>query len=660
MKLISVVIPTFDRQAATDGAIESVTPSDPSPFEIVVVDDCGTVPYKYERYTNSSGVPVTVVRTATNGGPGLARKLGVEKSRGCVIAFLDSDDVFEPGWADCILTEVLRTEEALRNSLFIGGNVSGGSVVQRRCVQLLASIPTQLVPLCLRIVTSAFNPFYTPATAMSKQICAFLRSGRYCEDYYTNAMAIFKAQRIVVLATTACTISRSPGSRGGLSELKTEMKEGESCVRRMMLHSQTVPLCYRAMVPLGMCYAALRPRLKSLLSKFALSYDLYTNEAENQSDVDTKCTSKSLRLAILGTRGIPARYGGFETFAEELATGLCARGFDVTVFCESGEKPAPAVLQGVRLRYKSAPALGPVQTILFDLKCLWAARKGYDVVYMLGYGAAPFCLIPRLWGSEVWINPDGLEWARAKWGRMAKLYFRLMEWSSLRVANRIIADSEAVAASLTSRHGRLRACTVIEYGCEIVETPPSAEPLAEWSLVKEGYYLVVCRLEPENHVLEILQAFQRSGSKKQLIVIGNHLSQAPYLERIRAVQDSRVRMIGTVYDQTKLISLRYHSFAYIHGHSVGGTNPSLLEAMGCGNLIFAHDNPFNRETLREHGVYFNGPEDLAQEIDRAERQSCDLSTLRACAQIRAREGYHWPNIIEKYVRLLEPIRSNNI
>jgi len=377
----------------------------------------------------------------------------------------------------------------------------------------------------------------------------------------------------------------------------------------------------------------------------------YSNSSAKQIDL-------MMKIAILGTRGIPARYGGFETFAEKLALGLCARGFDVTVFCESGATPGPDTFEGVRLRYESAAGLGPLQTVLFDLKCLWAARKGYDVVYMLGYGAAPFCLLPRFWKTEVWINPDGLEWARAKWGRMAKLYFRWMEWASLRAANRIIADSEAVAASLASRHGRLRTCTVIEYGCDVIEAPPSAEPLAEWNLVKEGYYLVVCRLEPENHVLEILQAFQQSCSKRQLIVVGNHLSRMPYMERLRAVQDLRIRMIGTVYEQAKLTSLRYYSFAYMHGHSVGGTNPSLLEAMGCGNLIFAHDNPFNRETLREYGFYFRGPEDLAQEIDRAERQSAGLSLLRECAQTRAREEYHWPDITERYARLLDGLRPH--
>lgn len=359
-----------------------------------------------------------------------------------------------------------------------------------------------------------------------------------------------------------------------------------------------------------------------------------------------------MRIVILGTRGIPARYGGFETFAEKLAAGLLARGFDVTVFCESSESSVPDVFQGVKLRYVSAPSLGPLQTILYDLRCLWATRKGYDVVYMLGYGAAPFCLIPRLWGTEVWINPDGLEWARAKWGLVARNYFRLMEWASIHAANRIIADAKAIATSLASRHGKLPACTVIPYGCEVIETPPRAELLSEWGLVPEGYYLVVCRLEPENHVLEILQAFQRSRNKRQLIVVGNDLTETRYVAQLRTVQDPRIRMIGTLYDQAKLACLRYHSFAYMHGHSVGGTNPSLLEAMGCGNLIFAHDNAFNRETLGPCGFYFTNPSELTRAINQAEQDETELARLREASRSRARANYSWPDIISRYVALL--------
>jgi glycosyltransferase involved in cell wall biosynthesis len=365
-----------------------------------------------------------------------------------------------------------------------------------------------------------------------------------------------------------------------------------------------------------------------------------------------------MKIAILGTRGIPARYGGFETFAEKLAVGLVERGFHVTVFCEGNEGQAPGTFRGVDLCYRSAPALGPLQTIVYDLRCIWSARTAFDVVYMLGYGVAPFCGLPRLWGTTVWINPDGVEWARAKWNAVAKLYFRCMEWFSVRAANRIIADAGAIAAHLERRHGPLGNCTVIPYGCDIVTGSPDLAPLRNWHLEPGSYLLVVCRLEPENHVLEILRAFQRSQSRRQLIVVGNHTVPTLYIKQLLSVQDSRIRMIGTVYDAPALTSLRWHSFAYLHGHSVGGTNPSLLEAMGCGNLILAHDNPFNRETLGEEGYFFRTETELAEMIDAAEAATSESDRLHAGARERARVRYNWKDVIDRYAELLRESASS--
>ena len=361
-----------------------------------------------------------------------------------------------------------------------------------------------------------------------------------------------------------------------------------------------------------------------------------------------------MKLAILGTRGIPARYGGFETFAERLATGLAARGCDVTVYCEGNGKGRPKRLQGVQLRYIPAPDVGPLTTVLYDARCLWDARNQFDVVYMLGYGAAAFCLVPRLWKREVWINPDGLEWARSKWNGWGQQYFRLMEWVSMRTADRVIADAASIAGSLRARHRRVPPCAVIPYGCEVIDTPPASHALSEWGIDADGYYLVVCRLEPENHVLEVLEAFRRCGSKRQLVVTGN-LKRNTYVEKLRSVKDPRIRMIGTVYDRQKLACLRYHSFAYLHGHSVGGTNPSLLEAMGCGNLIFAHDNPFNRETLSSCGLYFADSAELAHGMDEVEMNGHNLAKLRAAARKRAREKYRWGDVIDRYELLLNGV-----
>jgi len=234
------------------------------------------------------------------------------------------------------------------------------------------------------------------------------------------------------------------------------------------------------------------------------------------------------RLTILGTRGIPARYGGFETFAEELGVRLAARGVDITVYCEKGEQPQSAEFQGVNLVYIPSLDFGPLTTILFDLRCLWHARKGHNIVYMLGYGAAPFCFIPRFSGSKVWLNVDGIEWARAKWSKLAKLYFKAMEWFSTWVPNRLIADAEGIKDHLENRHRNLPICSVIPYGAPIIETPPNTDLILEWGLIPQEYYLVVARIEPENHVLEIIEGYKSSKCSIPLVVVGNHKSGTAY------------------------------------------------------------------------------------------------------------------------------------
>ena len=265
-KIISVVIPTFNRQELTDRAVRSVFTCNPDLFEVLIVDDCGTVPYSFDSNHNGFGVEVRVLRSPTNQGPGLARKAGVSQSRGSVICFLDSDDVFEHGWLDAVLKETLRSESAFRDGLFVAGMTRGASAVQAGYAQILAHLPRPIQPMAIKLTTIAFNPFYTPATAISKQLCQFWEAGSHCEDYFTNAMAIFRARRVFALPIAACTISRSPGTPGGLSSTRREMARGEFQVRKAMLSSNSIPLGYRALIPFGMAYSIVRRTLKAILS----------------------------------------------------------------------------------------------------------------------------------------------------------------------------------------------------------------------------------------------------------------------------------------------------------------------------------------------------------------------------------------------------------
>ena len=358
------------------------------------------------------------------------------------------------------------------------------------------------------------------------------------------------------------------------------------------------------------------------------------------------------RIAILGARGIPARYGGFETFVEELAPRLVRRGVDVTVFCEAEHGPQPAEYEGVKLVHVPARAPGPARSIAYDVSCLWRARRGFDVVYMLGYGTSFACCLPRLHGTQVWINMDGLEWRRSKWSAPARLWLKTMEGLAPRSASRVIFDNAALAEEIRGRR-RVRCSSVLEYGAPVLRERTDPSRLSELGVSPGEYYLVVCRFEPENHVLEIAQAFTQAGLERPLIVVANKELGTSYARATLALDSRHVRFVGTVYDQELLLPLRQHCRAYLHGHSVGGTNPSLLEAMGCGNLVVAHDNPYNRETLGNAGLYFGGVPSLGLRLRESEAlDETELANKRRAALERIEERYTWELIADRYYALI--------
>lgn len=378
--------------------------------------------------------------------------------------------------------------------------------------------------------------------------------------------------------------------------------------------------------------------------------------APEAAAVKPKPQPAALRVAILGARGIPANYGGFETFAEQLATRLAARGHEVTVYAECGDQPvADTTYQGVRVRSRRRPRWGAASVLAYDCTCLWDARRGYDLVYMLGYGAAWACWWPRVFGVPVWINVDGLEWARSKWTWAARMYLRCMEWVAAKVATRLIADAEAIAQRFRLTYPGGAPSSFIAYGADLVqadEVDPSV--LATWGLQAYHYMLVVARPEPENHILEIVQGYVMHGGEWPLVVVGDVSGATPYQQQLKALASDRVRFVGGIYDTEQLKSLRVHAACYLHGHSVGGTNPSLLEALACGNWVIAHDNPYNREVARDAAEYFSTPVQLARSLDRVVGdEGADLQSHRAQ---RARDivakHYTWEGIADAYEALM--------
>lgn len=357
------------------------------------------------------------------------------------------------------------------------------------------------------------------------------------------------------------------------------------------------------------------------------------------------------RIAFLGSRGIPARYGGFETFVEELSVRLVERGIDVTVFCEGDAREAERSFRGVQLEHVRAWAPGPLRTLAFDAQCLARSLRGFDVVYMLGYGSSALCSLPRLAGRDVWINMDGLEWRRSKWSPAARAWLWAMEKLAFHCASHLVFDNAALRERVAGT--RRKSASVIEYGAPIYTRDDESGVLARFGLQAGRYLLAVARLEPENHLIEIVRAHRESGSERDLALVTNVERGGDYARALADAAGARTRILGSVYDASVLRPLRRHAHAYVHGHSVGGTNPSLLESMGCANVVVAHDNPFNRETLAGNGLFWSDERELAQRLVECESLArSDRERLREAVLARAREQYGWERIAERYAALI--------
>ena len=347
------------------------------------------------------------------------------------------------------------------------------------------------------------------------------------------------------------------------------------------------------------------------------------------------------KLAIIGVRGIPARYGGFETFAEELSTRLVQHGIDVTVFCERSEKHSISSYKGVKIEYLSVPFSGVVGRFLYEGSCILKSLRRFDIVYLLGYGSSLLAFLPRCFGTKVWLNPDGLEWKRAKWSGSVRLGLRALESMAMVTPDLLVIDSKAVLKNLKTRYPAIPDYRIIEYGAYIIDSHDESI-LDGYHICPNDYYLVVSRLEPENHVLEILQGFSESNTSSQLVVVGDTSIDTDYVKTLTSADDNRIVFIGSVYDKPKLSALRFFSQAYFHGHSVGGTNPSLLESLGCGNLIIAHDNEFNREVAEDSALYFARSEDIPGIISYVESLSTpEVDKFREKARDRIILRYNW-------------------
>ncbi len=356
-----------------------------------------------------------------------------------------------------------------------------------------------------------------------------------------------------------------------------------------------------------------------------------------------------MKVAILGTRGIPGHYGGFETFAEELALRLSAAGHLVTVYCRWGNSPErPRSYRGVRLVHLPAIRHKYAETLSHTfLSALHAVVQRYDIAYVCNSANAPICMIPWLRRQRTILNVDGLEWRRAKWGPLAKRYYRWAASLAARLPIEIVTDAHVIREHYRTAYRRETRC--IPYGTDLYNRGWDTERVRAMQLEPDGYVLYVSRLEPENNALLVVQAYASVETQLPLVIVGDAPYARDYIEQVRAAADHRVRFLGYRFGED-YHALQSNARVYVQATEVGGTHPALVEALGHRNAIVAHDVPEHREVAGDAAVYFahRDASDLARCLRTLLDDPSQIGRLRDQAGMRAAEHYSWDAIARTY------------
>ena len=406
-----------------------------------------------------------------------------------------------------------------------------------------------------------------------------------------------------------------------------------------------------------------------------------------------------MKIAIIGSRGIPAKYGGFETFAEGLSTKLVKKGYDITVTCEyEPRKTRISEFNGVKLDYfpfkpPSNYFLRKFYENISDIYFLIKSSRNYDLIYFLGIEVGMFLFIPHILNRtlKLIVNIDGVMWKRTKFNKLERWLLKLNHVLATVFADIIVADAKEMKKYVRNKY--LKKTVFIPYGINIPskiqwdekkllklkdscgtrefdsninvlekvmdETNISVKfrQIAEnkhINLYPNQYWLLVARLEHENNIHIIVKAFSSSHSKYPLIIVGDFTDNNYKKELHALVRDHpNIHFLGSIYDIELLDMLRQNCFGYFHGHTVGGTNPSLLEAMSMKNIILAHGNQFNKEVCGNGALYFENSNSLKEKIELIENSTENYQKLKLEAFNRVKEGYLWNGIISKYEFLFD-------
>ncbi|HEY2934908.1 MAG TPA: glycosyltransferase [Acidobacteriota bacterium] len=369
-----------------------------------------------------------------------------------------------------------------------------------------------------------------------------------------------------------------------------------------------------------------------------------------------------MRLALMGTRGIPARYGGFETFAEELSARLARRGHEVTVYCRRHYSPHPQPdYRGVRRVILPAFPHKYLDTVSHSaLSALHGLFAGYDAVLMCNAINALFTLLPRLAAQKVAINVDGIERQRRKWNWLGRAAYLISERLAARLPHVLVADARVIQHYYRQRYGV--ESVLIPYGAALI-SEPAGEMLKKLNLISRSYFLYVSRLEPENHAHTVIQAYQKLIDAPPLVVVGDAPYSQNYIAGLKKLAESsargkRVILTGSIYGKG-VEELLSHALAYVQATEVGGTHPALLQAMGAGNIIIANDTPEHREVLEDTGIYYqrNHAADLTARLAEILRCPDKFERLRVAARQRVAAHYSWETTTDLYERLFQNLRE---
>ncbi|MEO7213479.1 DUF1972 domain-containing protein [Mucilaginibacter sp.] len=354
-----------------------------------------------------------------------------------------------------------------------------------------------------------------------------------------------------------------------------------------------------------------------------------------------------LRIGILGTRGIPNHYGGFEHISEYVSEGLVKKGHSVTVYNSHNHPYSAHNWNGVDIvhRYDPEYLIGTAGQFAYDFNCLADARKrNFDVVLLMGYTSS------SVWGrlypkdSAIITNMDGLEWKRSKYSKPVQRFLKYAEKLAVKHSQFYIADSRVIKGYLKDKyHIDSR---YIPYGADLF-SEQEREQFDKSEAQKEDYFLLMARMEPENNIESILEGFNNSTSRKNFKVLGDTGNRFGKYITHKFKNDERIQFKGSIFDNTAVRSLQNNSYLYFHGHSVGGTNPSLLEAMASEALIAAHDNPFNKSVLSSDAFYFNNAAEVRNLVENVQRHDIEKTMVKNNLH-KIQYQFNWEKIIDEY------------